>query len=312
MAKTTRYRLREVVKKYLSEREGQRFTAREIAEWIFFNHREACEVKRRSSKQDLSDDAALVQQVVAEIGANRPDIQKQHPELRTTQTRPRRYYWTSATEEQEAQQTSLTDQGTSLRSRATEAELYPRICGYLHTELGLYPLRVDDKKGSNRQGQNGNKWLYPDLVALEDLGQEWNQEVRDCVKQVGGQRARLWSFEVKLVINRVNVREVWFQTVSNSSWANLGYLVAAEVQESAMAELRLLASSYGIGLIALNPDDPSESEILIAARERPDIDWDACNRLASESPDFRDFVSWVRQFHQTNNVRVGTWDIPAN
>ncbi|MCR4081861.1 hypothetical protein [Providencia stuartii] len=26
-----------------------------------------------------------------------------------------------------------------------------------------------------------------------------------------------------------NVREVFFQTLSNSSWANVGYLVAAEI-----------------------------------------------------------------------------------
>jgi len=26
--------------------------------------------------------------------------------------------------------------------------------------------------------------------------------------------------------------------------------------------------------------------------------------------DFRDFVSWVRQFHQTDNAKVGAWDLP--
>jgi len=114
-----------------------------------------------------------------------------------------------------------------------------------------------------------------------------------------------------LLVNRSNAREVWFQAVSNSSWANFGYLVAADIQESAMKELRLLAASYGIGLIRLNAEDPSESEILIPARERPDIDWDACNRLAEENTDFRDFVSWVRQFHQTDNAKVGNWDLPA-
>ena len=124
-------------------------------------------------------------------------------------------------------------------------------------------------------------------------------------------RARLWSFEVKSLINRANVREAWFQAVSNSSWANLGYLVAADIQESAMKELRLLAASYGIGLIRLDIHDPNESEVLIPARERGDIDWDACNRLAQENSDFQSVVSWVRQFHQTDNALVGDWDIPS-
>ncbi len=114
-----------------------------------------------------------------------------------------------------------------------------------------------------------------------------------------------------MLINRANVREAWFQAVSNSSWANLGYLVAADIQESAMKELRLLAASYGIGLIRLDIHDPNESEVLIPARERGDIDWDACNRLAQENSDFQSVVSWVRQFHQTDNALVGDWDIPS-
>ena len=108
------------------------------------------------------------------------------------------------------------------------------------------------------------------------------------------------------------MREVWFQTASNSSWANFGYLVAADVQESAMKEVRLLAASYGIRLIRLNCEYPSKSEILIPAHERGDIDWDSCNLLAHENSDFRNFISWVRQFHQTENARVGDWDLPSN
>ena len=56
-----------------------------------------------------------------------------------------------------------------------------------------------------------------DPVAMEDIGAEWDREIRACVQQAGAQRARLWSFEVKLLVNRSNVREVWFQAVSNSS-----------------------------------------------------------------------------------------------
>ena len=34
----------------------------------------------------------LVQQLTAEIGAQRPGLQKRHPEVKTTEGRPRRYY----------------------------------------------------------------------------------------------------------------------------------------------------------------------------------------------------------------------------
>jgi hypothetical protein len=125
-------------------------------------------------------------------------------------------------------------------------------------------------------------------------------------------RCRLWSFEVKLKLNRSNVREAWFQTVSNSSWSNYGYLVAAEVEDAdTMKELRLLAAAHGIGLIVLDTEDPTEgSEIRIPARERAEIDWDSCNRLAGENADFRDFIRQIRQFHQTGDIKTRDWDLP--
>lgn len=305
---TTKLNLRQTLVDFLKARPEERFTARQIADWIFANLREACEEKRRNSQQDLREDAAFMWQLVAEIGANRPEIQKRWPQVRTTEGRPRQYYWTAASEAAEvaeAEKVKAAEPG-----KVSEHDLYPLLCRYLHSEWQLYPKRIDEKRSSNRNGPNGNKWLFPDLVALEDLGREWDREIRACVQQVGAQRARLWSFEVKLLINRANVREAWFQAVSNSSWANLGYLVAADIQESAMKELRLLAASYGIGLIRLDVTDPNESEVLIPARERGDIDWDACNRLAQENSEFQNVVSWVRQFHQTDNALVGDWDLP--
>ena len=56
---------------------------RRLAVWMFDNLRDACEEKRRGSQQDLRDDAALIQQLVAETGANRPEMQKRSPQLRT-------------------------------------------------------------------------------------------------------------------------------------------------------------------------------------------------------------------------------------
>lgn len=315
--------LRQTVIDFLKAHPEERFTARKIALWIFENHRNACEEKRHSSQQDLSDDAALIQQLVAEIGVNRAGIEKKEPGVHATEGRPRLYFYSREADYSRVLRPNILSSdgfiftgGDSKDNRCqtvSEHDLYPLLCRYLHGEQRLYPKRIDEKRGSNRRGPNGNKWLYPDLVAMEDLGAEWDQEIRACVEQTGAQRARLWSFEVKLLLNRSNVREAWFQAVSNSSWGNFGYLVAAEVEGSdTMKELRLLAASHGIGLILLDAENPTESEILIPARERPDIDWDACNRLAQENTDFRNFISWVRQFHQTGNARVGNWDLPNN
>ena len=67
-------------------------------------------------------------------------------------------------------------------------------------------------------------------------------------------------------------------------------------------ELRILYGMHGIGLIKLDRENPAESEILIPARERTEVEWAMCSRLANENPDFRAFVKKVRQFFQTGDL----------
>ena len=185
------------------------------------------------------------------------------------------------------------------------------LSNYLWAEFGVYSKRIDEKRSSNKRGPNGNRWLYPDLVGMEDLGADWHQEVKDCVNQYSDKRTKLWSFEVKLLINRSNVRECFFQSASNSSWANFGYLVAAEIEgQDTLKELRMLFAAHGIGLIKLDVDNPSESQVLIPARERGEIDWDTANRLATENKDFLEYVKLVKQFYQTGEARLADWDVP--
>ncbi len=53
---------------------------------------------------------------------------------------------------------------------------------------------------------------------------------------------------------------MFFQTVSNSAWANYSYLVAADIDERALNELQILCKAYNIGVIKLNKDNPLERE----------------------------------------------------
>ena len=151
--------------------------------------------------------------------------------------------------------------------------------------------------------------MFPDVVGMENLTANWTRDVIDTAREYSDRRTRLWSFEVKLTVNSSNVREVYFQAVSNSSWANLGYLVAAEVQGSAtMRELQVLAGSHGIGVMRLDAENPTESQILIPSKESADVDWDSANRLAEENDDFVDYIRLVRQFYQTGDPRENDWD----
>jgi hypothetical protein len=305
--------LRQALIGYLRDRPEQKFTARQIAEWIFDTFPDECQAKKASS-QYVNTDAELMQQLVAEISSQRPRLQKRHPELKTTEGRPRKYYYSEKSDVAEvaaAEGVIAVPMADSSDAKLGEHAMYPLLSLYLWEEFGVFSKRIDEKRSSNKRGPNGNRWLYPDVVGMEDLGAEWHQEVRDCVNQYSDKRTKLWSFEAKLLINRSNVRECYFQAVSNSSWANFGYLVAAEIEgQDTLKELRMLFAAHGIGLIKLDADNPAESQVLIPARERDEIDWDMANRLATENRDFLDYVKLVKQFYQTGEARLADWDVP--
>lgn len=300
---------------YLKTNPETKFTARQIAEWILQTYPAECQQKKEASAS-LRTDANLVQQLVAEIGSQRPLLQKKNPGIKTTEERPRKYYFTSKTdaaevEQAEAPSVALPVDRPAPMSKLAENQLYPRLSEYLWSEFQVFCKRIDEKRSTNRLGPNANKWLYPDMVGMEDLSAGWHGEIKDCVREYSDKKTKLWSFEVKLLLNRSNAREAFFQAVSNSSWANFGYLVAAEIEgDDTLREARMLSALHGIGLIRLDPSNPAESEILIPAMERAHIDWNTANRLATENRDFLDFIKAVRKTYQTGEPQKSDWDLP--
>lgn len=151
-------------------------------------------------------------------------------------------------------------------------------------------------------------WVHPDIVALEDLKSNWSDEIRKCAKSSFSSTVKIWSFEVKIKLHPSNVRESFFQAVSNSSWANYGYLVAVEIHNDILSELKILSKLHGIGIISLNTDDPTESQILLPAGSTKEIDWDGANRIASINKDFKEFIEKVNDSFSTK-IRPEEWDI---
>ncbi|MFT8431549.1 hypothetical protein [Acetobacter orientalis] len=309
----SKFHLNKVTARCLKEHFGEKLTARDIALWIYTNYPKECAAKQERSK-NITTEAALIQQLVAEIGAHRPQLFKAYNQIRTTEDRPRLYYWTDQSEQQQVEKIeSLQRDKNSLPAepflQLLEAHLYPRLGQFLSIDSELYTQRIDEKRSSNKRGPHGNHWLYPDLVAFEDLTRHWASSIiKNCVTEVRARRFRLWSFEVKILLNRSNVREAYFQTVSNSSWANFAYLAANEIEgPETLKELRILNALHGVGLIRIDKNDPSESEILIPARERLEIDWTNCDRLASENTDFSSVIHRVWEFHRTGSIKVDEW-----
>ncbi|HOC98532.1 MAG TPA: HrgA protein [Myxococcota bacterium] len=303
----------------LQKRPGERFTARELAILFVENYPDDCEKKMEASS-GLNNRDDLIAQITAEVGARRPRIQKRFPAVRITDERPRRYYYSESGESEQpvqgiapsvSDETSCDDVYQLGGRKFYEQDFYPLLSSYLWTELGVYSKRIDEKRSDHTRGPKGNQWLFPDVVGMEFLADGWKRPVVDCATHHYDKLARLWSFEVKVRLRRGNVRQCFFQAVSNSSWANLGYLVAATIdKDETDKELRILSAAFGIGVIRLNVENPSESEIIYPAQERPAIEWGIVNRLVEANKDFEDYVEHVTQLYQTKKPHESDWDGP--
>lgn len=301
----------------LEKNQGMKYTAKELAQMMIEQF--PLEMGEKKKKSNYSDEQLLIQ-VTAEIGAGAINAAKKYcPNVATQdKPRPRLYYWdpnpetvldpvqpeVNADPEKESEEIDL----SAVVQSHSEQDLYPLLINFLSNEFGLYCLRIDEKTSRNSHGSGGNHWLHPDIVALEALDRTWDQAVRDCVRHGNDSSIRLWSFEVKKQLTKSNVRQSFFQAVSNSTWANFGYLVAAEMSNDVEAELQMLASLHGIGVLLLNVKSLFDSQILIPARERNNVDWQSVNRIVSENSDFRHFIEQVGIYSQTGKIVKSIWN----
>ena len=100
----------------------------------------------------------------------------------------------------------------------------------------------------------------------------------------------LYSYELKRTIeNDHQLKESFFQALSNSSWANYGYLVAFEISEDVMEEMERLNRSFGIGVIKLSPYK-DDTTILFPARKN-ELDYYTIDKLCRINTDFKNFIT---------------------
>ncbi|MGP1451034.1 MAG: hypothetical protein ACTTJS_07945 [Wolinella sp.] len=272
----------------------ERFSAREIASAIITKYPELYKDKQDRSKA-IHSERELLSQVVSEIGAKK-DALASAGILWQDKPSPRRYWFNSGKDDPIKE--------SSVQERLLEQDLYPLLGHYLREELGLYWHRIDEKRSKNSFGNDGNIWLHPDMVAVQILDGEFDTVTRECLKDAGASRVRWWSFEVKRELNRSNVRKSFFQAVSNSSWAHEGYLVTSAIATNVDSELKMLSNLHGIGVIVLNVENPSESDIVYPARMRMEIDWHSVDRIVRENVEFKEVVDSVAIYYKTGKPKV--------
>ncbi len=175
-----------------------------------------------------------------------------------------------------------------------ERDLHPLLIAFINSDphFQAYGYTIYHEK-SSKSRKNSEKWVHPDIVGVHYAFQDLSPVIRELAGKNGEGMTKLFSFEMKKEITLENVREYYFQAVSNSSWANEGYLVAPKISKEAMDRLNKLNASFGIGVIKLNVDDVYQSEIVIPSRENDILDLAIMDELVEINPDFKNFIKKI-------------------
>jgi hypothetical protein len=212
-----------------------------------------------------------------------------------TDTRPKKFYLKSIAHEINLSDTLLTVPTEPKKKKKfdfLEKDLHRYLSYYAYYHLRCYTRTINHSQSTKKEF---GEWVHPDIVGCYFPLDEWKSEVYELSSAIGNISIKLLSFELKRELNFGNLRESFFQAVSNSSWANESYLVAAEISndQEFIDELTRLSSAFGIGIIRLNLEDPHSTEIILPAKQRENLDWDTINKLTMNS-DFKDFLTRVK------------------
>jgi uncharacterized protein len=168
-----------------------------------------------------------------------------------------------------------------------ERDLHKLLSSYLKN-TGIYSKTIFHEQ--SKYGNDSNQiWTHPDMVGIKflNLQTKASQNFLKAINRID--TFKINSYELKKEINNDSeLKKAYFQAVSNSSWANFGYLVAFEISDSLIEEMERLNQSFGIGIILMN-SNPYKSKILFQAKYR-DLDFKTIDKLCKINKDFEKFV----------------------
>jgi len=171
-----------------------------------------------------------------------------------------------------------------------ERDLHKLLSSYLKNTK-IYSKTIFHEQ--SRHGNDNNQiWTHPDMVGIKflNLQSKTSQNFLKSINRVD--TFKLSSYEIKKEINSdAELKKAFFQAVSNSSWANYGYLVAFEFSDSLTDEMERLNQSFGIGIIELNAN-PYQSKILFPPKYR-DLDFKTIDKLCKNNKEFENFIEQV-------------------
>ncbi|EDP3732191.1 HrgA protein [Campylobacter jejuni] len=186
------------------------------------------------------------------------------------------------------------------KNKFHERDLHPLLVKFLYENLDFNLNCKTIYHEQSKKGKGGeDKWNYPDIVGVYFPYDDYEKETITLLENIKQNSYKLFSFELKIALNFSNLKECYFQAVSNFSWANEGYLVVLqEIDSEVLSELRRLNQSFGIGVIKLEKDI-SNSQILISAKEK-ELDIQTLNMLINKNPNFKEFIDDINK-----QIKVG-------
>lgn len=194
------------------------------------------------------------------------------------------------------EQIECSDTAEKQKNSFHERVLHPLLVKFLDKDPNFKLLCKTIRHEECKKGEGGEcKWNYPDIVGVYFPYNKHKEETLKFLHHTGQEKHKLFSFELKKELSFSNLKESYFQAVSNSTWANEGYLVVfEEIKDKVLGELRRLNQSFGIGVIKLE-SEISNSKILLPAKER-EIDIPTLNMLIEQSPkDFKPFMANINK-----------------
>lgn len=167
-----------------------------------------------------------------------------------------------------------------------ERSLHKLFCSFLRTR-SIYAKTIFHEKSSTKV-DNAQKWVHPDIVGVQ-FEEFKNDATLSLLKATEPKETvHIYSYEMKKKIESdYQLKQYYFQALSNSSWANFGYLVAFEIADGLEDEMERLNNAFGIGIILMQATDAT---ILYPAREKA-LDYITIEKLNNLNPDFCTFIT---------------------
>lgn len=171
-----------------------------------------------------------------------------------------------------------------------ERDLHKLFSSYLKS-IDVYSKTIFHEQSKSSVDKN-QTWTHPDMVGIRflKLQEKASTDFRKAINQ--RETFEINSYELKKEINTdAELKESFFQAVSNSTWANYGYLVALEFGGIVKEEMERLSQSFGIGIIQLNSNS-FESKVLHPSKRR-ELDFKTIDKLCKMNTDFEKFITHI-------------------